>query len=295
VREPRATPTGKALSRVRRRRRAVPPAVSASRFETKVNPEVRPWSESSPDLDRTPAPWFPLEAPARPRRRGRGPGSVAKRVDALVRTTGRGSRSGAPQVRRRGGIGLCEKCLTGPLFRMLTFVGLCGSGDAAFTRPAALWKALGTDTPLPPDGTPVPPRPGTCSAGDDRRTTSNAPPGPRPGHPLGFRPSDSASGAAQPADGQGGACGPLDHRRRPARDQQLSSRPRWIHAFERPPTMFPLAPVRSGPPDRCGTAPRPGPGAGVAGPLPGCAVPGALLTACRRHGGRGGRDTAPST
>ncbi|MFT7835924.1 alpha/beta hydrolase [Saccharothrix sp. BKS2] len=47
--------------------------------------------------------------------------------------------------------------LTGPQFRMLTFVGLYGTGDAAFTRLAGLWRALDTGTPLPPDDTPLPP------------------------------------------------------------------------------------------------------------------------------------------
>ncbi|CCH31085.1 alpha/beta hydrolase [Actinosynnema sp. NPDC047251] len=48
--------------------------------------------------------------------------------------------------------------VTGPLFRLLTFGGLYGSGDAPFGKLAAVWKALDTDTPLPPDNPPVPPR-----------------------------------------------------------------------------------------------------------------------------------------
>ncbi|GAA1274458.1 alpha/beta hydrolase [Saccharothrix xinjiangensis] len=46
--------------------------------------------------------------------------------------------------------------VSGPLFRMLTFAGLYGTGDAAFTALAGIWKALDTDTPLPPNDTPVP-------------------------------------------------------------------------------------------------------------------------------------------
>ena len=40
--------------------------------------------------------------------------------------------------------------VSGPLFRMLTFGGLYGSGDAAFTALAKNWRALDTNTPLPP-------------------------------------------------------------------------------------------------------------------------------------------------
>ncbi|MEV0678864.1 alpha/beta hydrolase [Actinosynnema sp. NPDC050436] len=46
--------------------------------------------------------------------------------------------------------------VTGGQFRLLTFAGLYRSGDAAFGKLAALWKALDTDTPLPPDDTTPP-------------------------------------------------------------------------------------------------------------------------------------------
>ncbi|WNV87175.1 alpha/beta hydrolase [Umezawaea sp. Da 62-37] len=44
--------------------------------------------------------------------------------------------------------------ISGPLFRMLTFVGLYAGGDAAFGAMAANWRALDTDTPLPPGPSP---------------------------------------------------------------------------------------------------------------------------------------------
>ncbi|MEV6238101.1 alpha/beta hydrolase [Lentzea sp. NPDC051838] len=43
-------------------------------------------------------------------------------------------------------------------FRMLTFGGLYGTGDAAFSKLAAQWKALDTGQPLPPQEIPEVPR-----------------------------------------------------------------------------------------------------------------------------------------
>ncbi|SES12889.1 alpha/beta hydrolase fold [Lentzea xinjiangensis] len=46
----------------------------------------------------------------------------------------------------------------GQVFRLLTFTGLYATGDAAFAKMAARWKALDTGAPLPPEETPVVPR-----------------------------------------------------------------------------------------------------------------------------------------
>lgn len=44
--------------------------------------------------------------------------------------------------------------ITGPQFRMLVFAGLYATGDAAFAKMAAQWKALDHDQPLPPQEVP---------------------------------------------------------------------------------------------------------------------------------------------
>ncbi|GAB2862255.1 alpha/beta hydrolase [Lentzea nigeriaca] len=48
--------------------------------------------------------------------------------------------------------------LTGQQFRMLVFGGLYATGDAAFSKMAAQWKALDNDQPLPPQEVPEVPR-----------------------------------------------------------------------------------------------------------------------------------------
>ena len=48
--------------------------------------------------------------------------------------------------------------INGQLFRMLTFAGLYGSGDKAFAKLAAKWKAFDTNTPQPPEEIPSMPR-----------------------------------------------------------------------------------------------------------------------------------------
>jgi pimeloyl-ACP methyl ester carboxylesterase len=48
--------------------------------------------------------------------------------------------------------------VTGSQFSLYTFASLYGTGDAAFTALAEIWKALDTDATLPPSDTPVPPR-----------------------------------------------------------------------------------------------------------------------------------------
>ena len=46
----------------------------------------------------------------------------------------------------------------GQVFRLLTFAGLYGTGDAAFSKLAAKWKAFDTNSPLPPEEVPAVPR-----------------------------------------------------------------------------------------------------------------------------------------
>ncbi|HUQ57708.1 alpha/beta hydrolase [Lentzea sp.] len=48
--------------------------------------------------------------------------------------------------------------VNGQIFRLLTFTGLYATGDAAFSKMAAQWKALDTGTPLPPEEVPDVPR-----------------------------------------------------------------------------------------------------------------------------------------
>ncbi|MFS8099258.1 alpha/beta hydrolase [Lentzea alba] len=48
--------------------------------------------------------------------------------------------------------------INGQAFRMLTFAGLYGTGDAAFSKLAASWKAFDTNQPQPPQDYPEVPR-----------------------------------------------------------------------------------------------------------------------------------------